>query len=173
MAVVRKGGRQNVEQPPPRSLTAAETTRRRSLQVKMMAATRSTIGAMAEMLGLTPKELEEQHSKDLERGPDFVYAAITLRVAQAAMGGDMRAALAFLRQYGGWQEVTRREITGKNGEPISVRNLDDHALATLFAALSAGGDAGRGPSRNGTQIDFDAAIDMDSLPGSTDESAGE
>jgi hypothetical protein len=143
------------------------------MQVRMMSSTKATIPAMAHMLGITEDVLQEQFSSELAMGQDYVYAAVSLRLVNAAMGGDMRAMLAWLRQFGGWQEVTRKELTGKNGEPITIRNLDDTALAAVFRSLTEGNALGRGVGRNGAPLEISGAVDLDPVPGPSDAGNGE
>jgi hypothetical protein len=163
---------------PPRpvySQTTDERQRDRAGSVQMMASTKTSLKAMAQILGITVPELKKQYAAELKNGPDYVYGVISLRLVQAAGKGDMRAMLAYLRQFGGWQEITRREITGKNGEPITFRNLDSSALASVIEALTAQGNAGRGAGRAAAQIDLAATDvdDLDAVSGATDEGATE
>jgi hypothetical protein len=143
------------------------------MQVRMMSSTRATLPAMANMLGISETELQEQFGDEISMGQDYVYAAVSLRLVNAAMGGDMRAMLAWLRQFGGWQEVTRKELTGKNGEPITIRNLDDTALAAVFRSLSEGSALSRGPGRNGAPLEISGAVDLDPVSGAPDKGDGE
>lgn len=136
--------------------------RRRAQSVKLMASTNTSVPAMAELLGISIGELRRDYRVELKSGHDFVYAAISLKLVQAGLGGDVRSMLAWMRQFGGWQEITRREITGKNGEPISVRNLDTSSLVAVIEALAASGSAGGRSSRNGQEIDG-RAVDLDDL----------
>jgi len=143
----------------------------RGQQVRAMASTKTEPKAMAEMMGLSLAEFKKQYRDELKTGHDFVYASISIKLVNSAVAGDVRSMLAWLRQFGGWQEITRREITGKNGEPISFRNLDSHALASVIEALTAQGVTGRGTGRTAAQGRLAATdvIDLDAIPGSTDE----
>jgi hypothetical protein len=156
---------------PAREQTTDDLRRLRGQQVRAMASTKTSNKAMAEILGLTVTELRKLYREELKTGHDYVYAAISMKLVNSAIGGDVRSMLAWLRQFGGWQEITRREITGKNGEPISFQHLDSHALASVIEALSAQGTAGRGAGRNAAQIRLAATdvIDLDAVSGSTDE----
>jgi len=159
---------------PPRpvySRTTDDVARGRRESVQMMASTKTTLKAMAQIMGISVPELKKQYAAELKNGPDYVYGFISLKLVTAAGKGDMRAMLAYLRQFGGWQEITRREITGKNGEPISFRNLDSSALASVIEALAAQGSAGRGAGRNAAQIDLGAreVVDLDAVSGAADE----
>lgn len=152
-----------------------DVERRRGQQVRMMASTNTSLKAMGDLLGMSVAELRQRFAKELKSGHDYVYAAISVKVVAAAIGGDVRSQLAWLRQFGGWQEITRREVTGKNGEPISFRNLDAAALASVIEALGAQSTPRRGAGRNASQIDLAAAdvVDMDALSGPADESSEE
>jgi hypothetical protein len=139
----------------------------------MMSSTKTSLKAMAQLLGITVTELRKTYAKELRDGPDYVYAAVTQKMVGSAIGGDIRAGLAVLRQFYGWQEVTRREITGKNGEPISFRNLDAAALASIVEALSSKSTSGRSNGRDVPQIEAGAGdvVDLEALSGATDEGA--
>ncbi len=148
--------------------------RARSMQVRMMVSTRSQVGIMAEMLGITTATFRKTYKKELTQGHDYIYAAISMKLVNSAVGGDMRAMLAWLRQFGGWQEITRRELTGKNGEPISIRSLDGPSLLALIEALGTKGAARGGKGGAPPQIDGTASDpDLDAVPGSADEGAEE
>lgn len=159
---------------PPRPVHAQTTDdlhRKRAETVQMMSSTKTSLKTMAQILGVSVPQLKKEYAAELKNGPDYVYGIISLRLVRAAGGGDMRAILAYLRQFGGWQEITRRELTGKNGEPISFRSLDTHALASVIEALTAQGNAGRGAGRNAAQISIGAGevVDLDTIPGPSDE----
>ncbi|GAC1649837.1 MAG: hypothetical protein NVS4B8_23650 [Herpetosiphon sp.] len=153
------------------SLTNGELDRRRRSTIRMMASTKTTLTAMAEMLDMSVADLKRTYRRELKDGHDYVYGAITHKLVQSALAGDVRSMLAWLRQYGGWQEISRRELTGKNGEPISFRNLDASSLFAIVEALGAKGAAGEGPGRTAPQIDLGArdVDDLDALPGPTDK----
>lgn len=159
---------------PRKATTRNETDRKRAQAVKMMASTKTSIAAMAETLGISIGELRREYRVELKTGHDFVYAAISLKLVQAATnGGDVRSMLAWMRQFGGWQEISRREITGKNGEPISIRNLDTSSLVAVIEALAASGAPGGRAGRDGKAIGHRTidVEDLDAVSGTTDESA--
>lgn len=153
-------------------MTTDDLQKKKSTQVRAWVSTKTPLKAMASLLDITVPELKRQYKVELKDGHDIVYATISSKVVQAAFGGDVRSMLAWLRQYGGWQEITRRELTGKNGEPISFRNLDNIALASVIEALAAQGTTGRGKGRNGPAIEGVAGevVDLDAIPGAADES---
>lgn len=153
--------------------TRDDTQRKRAQSVRLMASTKTSVQAMADLLGITVGELRRDYRTELKNGPDFVYAAISLKLVQAGLGGDVRSMLAWMRQFGGWQEITRREITGKNGEPISVRNLDTSSLVAVIEALATSGSAGSRAGRNGQEADNRVidVTDLDAISGPTDESS--
>ncbi len=134
--------------------------KRRTLQVRMMASTKTNVKAIAEMMGITTYQLKRSYAKELRDGHDYVYAAMSQKLVASGMSGDVRSMLAWLRQFGGWQEITRKEVTGKDGAPISFQNLDTSALNSVLEALST---VGSGRSINGSnrpkQIDVDPEPD--------------
>lgn len=158
-----------------REVTSDDREKRRAQTVKIMASTKSQVSAMAEILGISVLELRRKYRKELNSGHDYVYAAVSMKLVSSAIGGDIRAILAWLRQYGGWQEVSRRELTGKNGEPISFRNLDSSSILAVIEALGKAGGTGRGRGRDAPQIDARAGevIDLDAVSGPADESLEE
>lgn len=154
-----------------RKQTTDDLERKRIQSVRIMASTKTQVSAMAELLGISVLELRRKYRKELNNGHDFVYAAVSMKLVSSAIGGDIRAILAWLRQYGGWQEVSRRELTGRNGEPISFRNLDSTSILAVIEALGKAGNSGRGRGRDAPQIDARAGeiIDLDSVSRTSDE----
>ena len=139
-----------------------------------MASTKTSVQAMADLIGITVTEFRRKYRKELSHGHEYVYAHISLSLVNDAMlKGDIRAKLAWLRKFGGWEEVTRRELTGKNGEPISIRQLDTPSLLAIAESLSKASRPGRGAGRTQTTIDGEITEDLDPVPGSADEGAGE
>jgi len=49
-------------------------------------------------------------------------AKIDASLLKAAKGGDTAAIKLAYQKFEGWKEVTRKELTGKNGEPVEVNN---------------------------------------------------
>lgn len=145
------------------------------MQIRMMASTETSLKAMAEVLGITQRDLTRKFRRELNIGHEYCYGVISLQLLKAAFGGDGRAQLAWMKQFGGWQDVSRKEITGKNGEPISIQSLDGPSLLALAQALGQKGVAGGGRGRAKATIDADArdVIDLDAIPGAADECAGE
>lgn len=156
---------------PRKAANRNETDRKRAMQVKAMASTKTSVPAMAELLGIPVGDLRREFRVELKSGHDFVYAAISQKLVGAAIGGDVRSMLAWMRQFGGWQEITRREITGRNGEPISIRNLDTSSLVAVIEALAASGAPGGRAGRNGRETDNRTidVTDLDAISGPPDE----
>lgn len=156
---------------PRKAATRDDADRKTALKIKAMASTKTSVPAMAELLGMSVGDLRRDFRVELKTGHDFVYAAISQKLVGAAISGDVRSMLAWMRQFGGWQEITRREITGKNGEPISVRNLDTSSLVAVIEALAASGSAGGRSGRNGQEADNRTidVTDLDAISGPADE----
>jgi hypothetical protein len=153
----------------PPTQSEAQEERQRAQKIRMMAATKTSPKAMAQLLGMPTQELRKRYAEDIKTGHDYVYAAVSLRYVAAAIGGDIRAMDRWMRQFGGWKDVSRRELTGKDGSPISFQRLDDTSLAAVIAALRAQEAAGRGGSGTPQTIDYDGATDLDPVPGAADE----
>lgn len=170
-----KPTRIRIADPPAMPAPVLSERRKNGQQVKMMASTKVTHRAMAEMLHISIPELKKEYARELALGPEFVYAAVSLRLVNAAMGGEFRSMYSWLRQFGGWNEVSRKEITGKDGGPISFRNLDDASLTAVLNALKAPGNVSRGAGRNGSSfgIDIEGATDLDAISGPSDEGDAE
>lgn len=158
---------------PRKAATRNDTDRKRALQVKIMASTKTSVPAMAELMGISVGELRREYRVELKTGHDFVYAHISQKLVGAAIGGDVRSMLAWMRQFGGWQEITRREITGRNGEPIAISSLDTSSLVEVIKALSAPGSARGRAGRNGQEADHRTidVTDLDAISGPPDEGA--
>lgn len=158
---------------PRKATTRNDLDKKRAQSIKLMASTNTSVPAMAELLGITIGELRRDFRVELKTGHDFVYAAISLKLVQAGLGGDVRSMLAWMRQFGGWQEITRREITGRNGEPISITNLDTSSLVKVIEALATSGTAGGRAGRNGEALDNRTidVTDLDAISGPPDEGA--
>lgn len=159
--------------PAPTQFTTAiaedQVDSQRAKKVRMMAATNTSPKAMAQLLGISTQDLKTRYGQDIKDGHNYVYAAVSLRYVAAAIGGDIRAMDRWMHQFGGWTRVTRKELTGKDGAPISFQRLDDASLAAVITALRTQEDAGRGDGGSTPQIDYDGATDLDAVPGAADE----
>lgn len=148
-----------------------EEEKKRRHNIKVMVSTNTPLKAIAELADMSVSRLKLQYQAELNRGHDYVYALVSMRLVEAALAGDRQSQLAWLRNCGGWQEVTRKELTGRDGGPISVRNLDTAALAQVIDALSTQGSSRGSEGRAGQKvIDADPA-DLDALGGAPDEGA--
>lgn len=157
-----------------RNVQLSEEDEKNSVAVRMMVSTKTSITAMADMMGMRAEDFRRTYQKELTRGHDYVYAVISQKIVASAFAGDLRAAFKWMQQFGGWQEVTRKELTGKNGEPISIRSLDGPTLFALMDAISEKGAAGRNKGRAPPQIDYTASTtDLDAISGAADEGAEE
>jgi len=141
----------------------------------MLVSTNTDIRIMAELLGCGVEEFRRRFRKEMSRGHDYVYGIVTEHLVRQAFGGDQRAQIAWLRQFGGWVETKRQELTGKDGQPISIQSLDGPSLLALLEALGPKGSPSRGGARGRSpQIDYDGdPAALDALPGPTVESTEE
>jgi hypothetical protein len=144
-----------------------------SERAKILASTGAEVSAMAARMGIGVEDFRRTYRKELTTGHDYVYAWISEMLVRAALAGDRSAQMAWLRQFGGWLETTRKEITGKDGQPISIQSLDGPSLLAVFQALGKEGSARRGAGRAITQeVDFGSdARTLDAVPGPADEGA--
>lgn len=166
MAPRRKTYAEQTGAPKSRNPDADEEQRRHD--IKLLASTQTPLRAIADLAGVSLLTLKRQYQKELHRGHEYVYGLVSKKLVEAALGGDRQSQLAWLRNCGGWQEVSRKELTGRDGGPISVRNLDTAALAQVIESLSAPGSSGRGSSGAGPKV-IDADSYMDASPRSPDE----
>lgn len=141
----------------------------------MLVSTGADIRVMAELMGVGVEEFRRIYRKEMTTGHDYVYAVISEKLVRSAFGGDMRAQMAWLRQFGGWLETTRKEITGKDGQPISIQSLDGPSLLKILQALGEKGSSRRSSGRvEPPQIDYEGdPAALDTVPGPADEGAEE
>lgn len=143
-------------------------------KIRAMASTETPVAAIGRVLKLegSADRIKRRFPKEIAGGRDYVYAELSLMLVEAARKGDLRAALIWMRQYGGWTPTTRQEITGKNGEPIVLRNLDTDSLVQVLKALGTQSVRNRdfGRTRPPLTLDGPPATDLDALSGTTDES---
>lgn len=161
---------------PRRPITPEEREMVNRVSIQAMAACGASPDDMAGYLNMPPADLKAQYADEIKEGVNRLRYSLEIQVAGKAKSGDTRCLLAWLKQYGGWTEVTRREITGANGEPITIRNLDAPSLDQLIIALrQAEAVEGRSGRSLGSQQAGGSGriIDMESISGPPDESAEE
>lgn len=146
-----------------------EDEKKRRHRIKVMVSTDTPLSAIAELAGIPLRTLKVQYQAELHRGWEYVYALISEKLVEAALSGDRQSQLLWLRHRGGWQDVTRKELSGPGGGPISVRTLDTAILSQVVDALTAKGSAGGGKGRAGPKV-IDVEPDLDTASGSSDES---
>ncbi len=179
----RPPGAKNKPKPPPPKERAPRERKAAPLyepssdseRAKILISTGADIAVMAELMGISVLEFRRIYRKELSSGHDYVYAVITEKLVRSAFGGDMRAQMAWLRQFGGWLETSRKEITGKDGAPISIQSLDGPSLLKIIQTLGEKGSSRRGSGRaSAPQIDYDGDSPIvDAVSGSPDESTEE
>lgn len=81
---------------------------------------------IANYLGCTYDQLQWHYKHELDTATDELVGRIGLSVAQRALAGDMKAAEIFLHHRGGevWRKKSSVEVTGKDGEAITVEVKD-------------------------------------------------
>src|SRR5580700_7636078 len=153
----RPPGAKNKPKPPaPKRKPPAEYKPKTDYERAMMlVSTGVDIRIMAELMGCGVEEFRKRYRKEMTRGHDYVYGVVTESLVRAAFGGDQRAQMAWLRQFGGWMETTRKEITGRDGQPISIQSLDGPSLLAIVEALGQKDSPRRVSGRNG-QLQIDA-----------------
>jgi DNA-binding Lrp family transcriptional regulator len=160
----------------PASFSETDREVLKQFQVRAMAAAATEIRVIADFLGISVSQLRRDYKDELKSGGNWLKNTIEIGVARKALGGDVRCMLAWLRQYGGWTEVTRKEITGAKGEPISFRHLDGPSLDQIVKALREAGDATSGARRDSAptiSIGAEGVRDLESIPWTPDEGTEE
>lgn len=141
--------------------------------VMAMVAMGGTPRAIADYLNISTADLRHKYHSELQRGFEITKTKIELSLLNKALHGDVRCMLAWLRQFGGWTEVTRKEITGANGEPISIQSLDTASLDQVLKTLRETAAPERYPGRAISQtveVGAESIRDLESISGSSDES---
>ena len=159
-----------------KAITPVQQENRRRYSIQAMAACGATPEMMAEYLNMPVDELNRDYGDDVKNGKQKLRMRFEVQLATHAASGDVRCLLAWLKQYSGWTEVTRKEITGANGGPISFGSLDAASLDRIIIALRQAEAVERGPQGGGISPltgGRGRIIDMESLPGTSDEGSGE
>jgi RNase P/RNase MRP subunit p29 len=119
---VRGGGR--------RHIITAETR----AQVEMLAGCGLTRLQIASCLGISHETLNKRYRKELDAGPAKGVAAVSRNVFRQATKDNFKAvpaALAWLKQHGGWRDTQKVEVSGGvivETQEERIRRLRDIAM---------------------------------------------
>ena len=95
-------------------------------QVESLAANGLTQEQIACALGISESTLHQRKrdSADfaaaIKRGKAKGIALVTNKLMESIKGGNMTGMIFFLKTQAGWKETNVQEVTGANGDPISL-----------------------------------------------------
>ncbi len=122
-----------------------EPTDKDRKQISLMAGIGLTHGQIAKIIGISDETLRKYYDKELEVSAAMMNAQVAQNlysIATSKGAGAVASAIFWMKTRGGWREVERKEITGKDGAPIAINTnkldvsqLDDDQLEALETAL--------------------------------------
>jgi hypothetical protein len=122
-----------------------EPTDKDRKQVSLMAGIGLTHDQIAKIIGISDETLRKYYDKELEVSAAMMNAQVAQNlysIATSKGAGAVASAIFWMKTRGGWREVERKEITGKDGAPIAINTnkldvsqLDDEQLEALETAL--------------------------------------
>ena len=125
---------------------AHEPTEKDRKQVTLMAGIGLTHDQIAKVIGVSDETLRKYYEKELETAAAMMNAQVAQNLFSIATGkgaGAVASAIFWMKTRGGWREVERKEITGKDGAPIQLEArrtinldaLDEDTLQQIEHAL--------------------------------------
>jgi len=124
---------------------AHEPTEKDRKQVTLMAGIGLTHDQIAKVVGVSDETLRKYYDKELETAAAMMNAQVAqnlFSIATSKASGCVPAAIFWMKTRAGWREVDRREHTGPDGGPISlkyetidVKKLDEEERGAFKAAL--------------------------------------
>jgi len=122
-----------------------EPTDKDRKQVSLMAGIGLTHNQIAKIVGISDETLRKYYDKELEVSAAMMNAQVAqnlFSIATSKGAGAVASAIFWMKTRGGWREVERKEITGKDGGAITINTnkldvsqLDDDQLEALESAL--------------------------------------
>ena len=95
-------------------------------QVESLAANGLTQEQIASALGISERTLRSRKGEiadfadAIKRGKAKGIALVTNKLMESIKGGNMTGMIFFLKTQAGWKETNVQEVTGANGDPISL-----------------------------------------------------
>ena len=95
-------------------------------QVESLAANGLTQEQIAAALGISERTLRSRKGEiadfadAIKRGKAKGIALVTNKLMESIKGGNMTGMIFFLKTQAGWKETNLHEVTGANGDPISL-----------------------------------------------------
>ena len=101
---------------------------------------------IAKIIGISDETLRKYYTEELETAAAKMNAQVAQNLFSIATGkgvGAVASAIFWMKTRGGWREVERKEITGKDGAAIQLEakrtinfeNMDDESLQQVEQAL--------------------------------------
>ena len=116
-------------------------------EVKALAAVGVREDEISLYLGIAPKTLRKHYRDELDKSHIQATANVARSLYKQATGGNVAAAIFWMKARGGWREKVEHEVTGPEGGPVQVQvqTLDASALSTstleeLLRVRKAGAD---------------------------------
>lgn len=111
-------------------------TGRSSMTVENLSAAGIKPEVIARVMEITPKELTQHYSTELEYGRETAVARVVKNIVDIATSNSRQAVAAaslFLKNCAGWTDKQSHELTGSNGKPIetAVVSLDEKTIKTI------------------------------------------
>lgn len=112
-------------------------------RVEMGAACGMPISGIAKEVGCAKDTLRKYFSEELSHGKQKMLAKVAKTIFQGAIGDpdegirpNYPACMFILKTQAGWKETSKHELTGPDGDPISVREKPSNQID--FSKLSPG-----------------------------------
>lgn len=116
-------------------------------QVTIMSGVGLTHDQIAKIVGVSDETLRKYYKDELDTGASKMNAQVAqnlFSIATSKGPGSVPAAIFWMKTRARWQEVSRTEITGKDGGPVQTEtrtieatDLDDESLDIIEQALAA------------------------------------
>lgn len=112
-------------------------TERERADVRLLSGCGVTQDVIARRIGRSKGWLQKWCRKEMDDGIAEMHAGVAKRIAQAALNGNMTAAIFYAKTKMGWRETDRHEHTGEGGGPIQHEHADKQKVAAFIAKLEA------------------------------------
>ena len=142
---------ENEPEPKRKGRPAYEASEKDRKQVTVMSGIGLTHDQIAKILGVSDETLRKYYGDELDTGASKMNAQVAqnlFSIATSKGPGSVPAAIFWMKTRARWQEVSRNEITGKDGGPVQIEaktiqadQLDEDALDAIEMALAAAVEA--------------------------------
>lgn len=101
-------------------------------KVKNYSASGTTVVDIAQKLKIDKETLYKYYRDELEDGRIDANANVAGVLYKTAMGGNVTAAMFWMKTRAGWKETSGLELTGKDGGPVELSEAKTKLLAGLI-----------------------------------------